>query len=77
MKRIWLAFGLACLVCCLPLILPFIGVAGLTGLSAWAGGLPWPEIACLALFAGLLVAGIIFVVRRRRRASGPACDVRN
>lgn len=77
MKNLWLAFGLACLICCLPLLVPFLGIAGLAGLSAWAGGLPWPEIACLAFLAGMLVVGVILVVRRRRQASGPTCDVRN
>lgn len=77
MKRMWFALGLACLLCCLPLLIPFVGVAGLAGISVWATGLPWPEVACLAAFAGMLVVGIIFAVRRRRRVSGPTCDVRH
>lgn len=75
MKRIWLALGLACLACCLPLILPFVGVAGLTGLGAWAGGLGWSEIACLAGIAGAIAVAVLFAVRRRG-TSGPACDMR-
>jgi hypothetical protein len=75
MKRMWLALGLACLACCLPLIIPFLGVAGLAGLGAWTGGLNWAEIACSAAIAGAVVVAVLFVVRRRR-ASGPACDIR-
>lgn len=74
MKRVWLALGLACLACCLPLIIPFMGAAGLTGLGGWAAGLNWTEIACLALFAGAIAAAALFVTRRRK-SHGPACDV--
>lgn len=75
MNRFWL-LGLACLVCCLPLIVPFLGAAGLTGAGAWLGGLGWAEIACLALLVGAIaVAGLVFL--RRRRASGPYCDVKD
>jgi hypothetical protein len=75
MKRVWWALGLACLACCLPLIIPFLGVAGLAGLGGWATGLSWAEIACVALIAGA-VAGAAIFMRRRRKANGPACDVR-
>lgn len=76
MKRVWLTLGLACLACCLPLIIPFMGAAGLTGLGGWAAGSNWAEIACLALIAGAIAATALFVVRRRN-TRGPACDVRD
>lgn len=75
MKRVWLALGLACLACCLPLIIPFLGVAGFATVGGWAAGLNWAEIACLSVIAGAIVtAAILF--SRRRRATDPACDVR-
>jgi hypothetical protein len=76
MKRVWLALGLACLVCCLPLFVPFLGTAAFAGLGAWAGGLNGAEIACLALIAAGVAAAAIFWLRRRR-AAGPACQVRD
>jgi hypothetical protein len=75
MKRVWLALGFACLACCLPLILPFLGVAGFAGLGGWAAGLNWAEIACVALVAGAIAGAAIFILRRRK-TNGPACDVR-
>lgn len=75
MKRVWLALGLACLACCLPLIVPFFGVAAFAGFGGWATGLNWAEIACLALIAGAIATAAIFMLRRRK-ANGPACDVR-
>lgn len=76
MKRVWLALGLACLACCLPLIIPLLGAAGFAGLGAWARGLNWAEIACLTLIAGAATAAALFIFSRRR-ASGPACNVRD
>lgn len=75
MKRIWLVLGVACLACCLPLIIPFLGIAGFAGLGGWVSGLNWAEIACLALIAAAVATAILFA-RRRRKADGPACDVR-
>lgn len=75
MKRVWLAFGLACVACCLPLIIPFLAAAGLTGAGAYVAGLNWAEIACLAVIGGAFVA-IAILVLRRRRADGPSCEVR-
>lgn len=74
MKRVCLALSLACLACCLPLIIPFLGVAGFAGLGGWATGLNWVEIACVALIAGAIAGAAIFMLRRRK-ANGPACDV--
>lgn len=76
MKRFWLLLGLGCLACCLPLIVPFIGAAGLAGVGGWASGLSWPEVACLAAIVAATVVGIIVVLRRRRAATAPSCDVR-
>lgn len=75
MKRIWLGLGLACLACCLPLVLPFLGIAGLAGLGAWAGGLNWAEIACLAVIVGAIGVAVLYIARQRR-TNGPACDGR-
>lgn len=74
MNRFWL-LGLACLVCCLPLIVPFLGGAGLAGIGAWAGGLDWVEIVCLAVVAGAIAAAAVFMLRRRRTGA-PHCDVK-
>lgn len=76
MKRVWLALGLACLACCLPLLVPFLGVAGFAGLSGWAAGLNWAEIACLALIGGAMTGATLFFLRRRK-AEAPACDMRD
>jgi hypothetical protein len=59
----------------LPLIIPFLGVAGVAGLGGWAGGLNWTEIACVAVLAGAVLAAVIFWLRRRR-ADGAQCEVR-
>lgn len=76
MKRVWFALGLACLACCLPLIVPLLGGAGFVGFGAWAGGVNWTEVACLALIAGIVVT-VGFFILRKNRADGPACDVRD
>jgi len=75
MKRAWL-LGLACLVCCLPLITPVLTAAGLAGLGGWFGGLEMTEIACMALIIGALVGASIYLLRRRR-SSQPYCDVKD
>jgi len=75
MKRVWLALGLACLACCLPLIVPFLGVAGFAGLGGWATGLNWAEVACLALIAGAIATAAVFFLRRRK-ANRPTSNAR-
>lgn len=75
MKRIWLALGLACLACCLPLIVPMLAGAGI-GLGAWSVGLGWTEIACLALIAAAVAIATLVIVRRRG-TDGPTCDMKD
>ncbi len=75
MNRAWL-LGLACLLCCLPLIAPVFAAAGLTGLGGWLGGLDMTEIACIALIIGALAGASIFHLRRRRLRQ-PYCDVKD
>jgi len=71
MKRVWIALGLACVACCLPLIIPFLGIAGVAGLGGWATGMNWAEIACQALIAGAIGAvAVIFLKRREARRPG-------
>lgn len=68
MKRFWLVLGLGCVACCLPLIVPFLGAAGLAGVGGWASGLNWLEVVCLAGVVAVTAVGIIVLVRRRRPA---------
>lgn len=77
MKRFWLIAGLGCVACCLPLIVPLMGAAGLAGFGGWASGLSLPEVACLAGIVAVTVVGITFLLRRKRTATGPSCDVRD
>lgn len=74
-KRVILGFGLACVACCAPLLLPLLGIGGVASLGGWLSGLGWAEVICLGLIAG---AGLVALALRRRRqkADGPYCDVR-
>lgn len=75
-KRVVLGFGLACLACCIPLLLPLVGAGGIAGGGGWLAGLGWSEIVCVGLIAAAVVAGLVLVIRRRRKAQAPYCDVR-
>lgn len=75
-KRVFLGFGLACLACCIPLFLPLLGAGGIAGAGGWLAGLGWSEIACVAVIAAAVAAGLVLVIRRRRKAQAPYCDVR-
>lgn len=72
--------GVACATCCVPLLLPLIGVAGGTGVATVAaGGLfgrSWAQLACDAVLAVLIVSGVFLVLRARadrKRAIACAC----
>lgn len=74
-KRVMAGLGLACLACCMPLIVPMLGAAGMVSASGWLGGLTWSEIACIGLVAAMAAGALVFVLRRRRRkVDGPYCD---
>ncbi len=75
-KRVILGFGLACLACCIPLLMPVLGVGGLASAGGWLAGLDWAEVACLGLIAALAV-GLFALRRRRQKTDGPYCDVRD
>jgi|GEM_PF-2880018 len=76
-RKLAVALGIACLVCCAPLLIPLLGMAGLAGVGGRLAGLGWPEVVCLAILAAALAGAVIFLVRRRRaKASEPYCDVK-
>jgi hypothetical protein len=76
-RKLMVGLGIACVACCAPLIVPLLGAAGLGGLSGRLAGLDWLEVLCAAVVAAALAGVVIFVVRRRRaKASGPFCDVK-
>ncbi len=78
-KRVMFRLALGCLACCLPLLAPILGVGGVGGVvsvGGWLGGLDWTTIACVGLIAAVAAGMLVFAVRRRRRADGPSCDVR-
>lgn len=75
-KRVILGFGLACLACCVPLLLPVLGAGGVAGAAGWLAGLDWAEIACLGLVAVAAAGLLALLMRRRRKAEGPFCDVK-
>lgn len=74
----WAALGLACVACCLPLLTPFLGAAGLAGGTAWLSGRNWAEIVCVSLIVGAAGAlGLVAWRRARRRTDGPHCEVKD
>jgi membrane protein implicated in regulation of membrane protease activity len=76
-KRVIFGFGLACLACCIPLLLPVLGAGAVAGAAGWLAGLDWAELACLGLAAAVAAAILVLVMRRgRRKADGPYCDLR-
>lgn len=75
-KRVILGLGLACLACCMPLLLPGLAASGLAGGGGWLVGLDWAEITCLAVVAAVVAAMLVLAARRhRRKADGSYCDV--
>ncbi len=76
-RKLAVGLGIACLACCAPLLVPLLGAAGLGGLGGRLAGLDWLEVLCAATLTAALVGVVIFLVRRRRaKASGPYCDVK-
>jgi uncharacterized membrane protein YccC len=54
-----------------------LGAAGLGGLGGLLAGMDWLEVLCAAALAAALAGVVFFLVRRRRaKASGPYCEVK-
>lgn len=81
MKRrsllVWLGVGIACAVCCAPLLLPLF-VAGAAGVSTFAGGrllgLPLDVVVCGSIILAIAAAIGLWLARSRRAAAANACD---
>ena len=72
--------GVACAVCCAPLLLPLLGVAGSAGVaSAAASGLigrSWEQLACEAALVALAASALFLVLRtwaKRKRSAACPC----
>ncbi|MDE2384401.1 MAG: LPXTG cell wall anchor domain-containing protein [Alphaproteobacteria bacterium] len=65
-----------CLLCCAaPLTLAFLGGGGVAA-SAILAGEPGLMAEVLVLAGLLVMAGAAWLIFRRRRLSGPACEVK-
>lgn len=83
-KRNWALIGsgvAACAVCCAPLLLPLIGVAGGAGVAGAAAsgmfGRSWAQLACDAILLALAASSVFLVLRARekcKRAAVCACE---
>ena len=71
--------SVACAVCCAPLLLPLLGVAGGAGVASAAAsgvfGMSWGEMACNAFLVALGASALFLILRTRatrKRATGCA-----
>jgi len=72
----FLGFGAACSACCLPFLAPLLVASGLSGVLAFSiAGVSLDYVLCVLgpwiAGAGLLLAAILLVARRRAR---PVCE---
>lgn len=58
---------LACMACCLPVLIPIVAASGVTALSLQVSGF-WIVLATGAVGAG------VWMLRRRRRNAASACS---
>lgn len=72
----WLGLGVACAVCCAPLLAPWLA-AGAAGIGALAGGrvfgLPTALVICGATLVALAAGIGLWILQRRRKAKVEDC----
>lgn len=74
----WTGIGATCAACCVPLLLPLVGSAGLVGASVAGAAallaLPLDLIICGSIAISLAAAGLVLAIRRRSTIRPVLCN---